>query len=98
MLSRPGEPDAAELSQPSSTGQAEASGRRFDVGQHPAEREPRGQHERIAPSGWRVQDEVAEPFAGDAPTAVMQLHMVEPAEKDAAVDVGSALVAHHSSM
>lgn len=41
----------------------------------------------------RVKEEVALPFARDAPSAVVQLHVMEAAQQNASIDVGSALVA-----
>jgi len=46
--------------------------------------------------GWLVgdvEDEVFFAFAGDAPVVVVEVHVVEVAEEDAAVDVGVAVVA-----
>ena len=46
----------------------------------------------MSAAGRIEQDEVASALACDAPAAVVKLHMVEPAEQDPAIDVGSASV------
>ena len=68
----------------------EASGRWIEICPGVAEREARRKSDGIAATGRRMEDEVFATLAGDAPAAVMELHVVPAAEQDAAIDVGAS--------
>src|SRR5690606_32227187 len=69
---------------------AESFGRRVYRVPRVSQVQARRERDRFA-SVWRVEHELAQVGAGDTPAAVMQLHMVEAAEQDAAIDVRAAL-------
>ena len=61
----------------------------MEVAEGVAACEPRGQCDGLT-AVRRVEEEVVAAVAGDAPAAVVELHVVEAAQQDAAVDIGAA--------
>ena len=76
---------AAPPARRGSAGGSESCGWAVEVCPGVAEREPWGEHDRVAAAGWWVEGEVGFAVAGDGPAAVVELPVVEVAEQDAVV-------------
>ena len=76
---------------PPSRGGVESSRWGPEVAEGVAAGEAWYERERWGVVGW-MKEEISLAVASDAPSAVVELHVVEAAQQDAAVDVGLALI------